>query len=53
LTPLADAQRLAEALPYAGEPVTIQGAGHLPPWERPEAFSAAFRRFTERWGLEG
>jgi pimeloyl-ACP methyl ester carboxylesterase len=43
-TPAADAQELADAIPTA-EHVVIDGAAHMIPYERPEAFLAALRAF--------
>ncbi|MBA3488600.1 MAG: alpha/beta fold hydrolase [Longispora sp.] len=51
LTPPSEAEKLEDAIPY-GELVTIEGAGHLTPLERPEEFSLAVRRFLERWSLD-
>ncbi len=47
LTPPPDAAAMVAALP-AGELVTISGAGHLPPMERPRDFTAAVLRVAER-----
>ncbi|MGY0233475.1 alpha/beta fold hydrolase [Longispora urticae] len=46
-TPPAEARRIADAVPGA-RLVTIPGAGHLPPWERPAEFTAAVRAFTSQ-----
>ncbi len=47
LTPPTDATAMAAVLP-AGDLVTIPGAGHLPPMERPRDFTAAVLRLAER-----
>lgn len=44
LIPPAVSQEMAEAIPGA-EFVTIPGAGHLSPMEKPEAFAEALRKF--------
>ncbi|WP_326670517.1 alpha/beta fold hydrolase [Streptomyces sp. NBC_01257] len=46
-TPVADARGLHELIPGA-ELVVIEGAGHLPGLERPEAFDEALVRFLAR-----
>jgi proline iminopeptidase len=46
-TPAADAQELADAIPTA-EHVVIDGAAHMIPYERPEAFLAALGAFLAR-----
>ena len=46
-TPAADAQELADAMPTA-EHVVIDGAAHMIPYERPEAFLAALGAFLAR-----
>ena len=46
-TPAADAQELADAMPTA-EHVVIDGAAHMIPYERPEAFLAALGTFLAR-----
>ncbi|MEV6525274.1 alpha/beta fold hydrolase [Longispora sp. NPDC051575] len=46
-TPPAEAHKIADAVPGA-RLVTIPGAGHLPPWERPAEFTAAVRAFTSQ-----
>ena len=43
-TPAISAQELADAIPTA-EHVVIDGAAHMIPYEQPEAFLAALRRF--------
>ena len=47
LTPIADAQALADGVPGA-ELVVVDGAAHLPNLERPDAFNAAFERLLSR-----
>jgi len=44
LVPLAHAEALAALLPGATLTV-VEGAGHVPMWERPEAFNAALAEF--------
>ena len=44
LTPPADSQAMAEAIPGA-KLVTVSGAGHLAPMERPGAVAAALSDF--------
>ncbi len=44
ITPLADARAMAEALPDA-QLTIIPGAGHLPPWENPVAFTTEVTGF--------
>lgn len=46
ITPLDDAQFLAEGIPGA-ELLVIEGAGHVPPLERPEAVNAALQRYLD------
>ncbi|MCF6525751.1 alpha/beta fold hydrolase [Streptomyces sp. JJ36] len=46
-TPLADARLLHDAL-AGSELVVVEGAGHLPNLERPEAFNAALDAFLAR-----
>lgn len=46
-TPAVDAQELADAIPGA-EHVVIDGAAHMIPYERPEAFLSALRAFLAR-----
>lgn len=45
LSPPADAEAMAEALPRAGKPVVIPAAGHLSCVEKPSPFTAALARF--------
>jgi 3-oxoadipate enol-lactonase len=47
LTPIADAQALADGVPGA-ELVVVDGAAHLPNLERPDAFNAALERLLSR-----
>lgn len=49
LSPVAAAQQMADALPKA-DLVTIPGAGHLSPVERPDAFAAAVLDWLPRAG---
>ncbi|MDT0342335.1 alpha/beta fold hydrolase [Streptomyces litchfieldiae] len=50
-TPVADAEAMHALLPDSML-VVIEGAGHLPGLERPEAFNAALRRLTDRLAAE-
>jgi pimeloyl-ACP methyl ester carboxylesterase len=47
ITPVAEAQKLAEAVPNA-ELVIVPRAGHLANLEQPQAFNAAFSNFLSR-----
>jgi pimeloyl-ACP methyl ester carboxylesterase len=44
LVPIAFAQQLAKYLPYE-ELVVIKGAGHVPMWDRPQAFNRVLTEF--------
>lgn len=47
ITPPADARRMADAA-QDGRLVTVPGAGHMVPVERPDAVADALRRFLQR-----
>jgi 3-oxoadipate enol-lactonase len=47
LTPPDAAQRMADAIPGA-ELVVVEGAGHVPPVERPATVNEALQRFLDR-----
>jgi pimeloyl-ACP methyl ester carboxylesterase len=46
ITPVADGRRMAEAA-HDGRLVTVPGAGHMVPVERPDAVADALRRFLK------
>jgi pimeloyl-ACP methyl ester carboxylesterase len=45
MTPPVEAQKMVDALPEA-KLVTVAGAGHLTPWERPVEFTKVVREFV-------